>query len=96
MLTDISQKYPLSSNTLLQNAARTPPKPFIQTKAIDPSCKENLNNAHVFPPDFEEKIKKYEEELQRNKEKLKEKVIKENKLLGKPNVSFLIYINSYR
>lgn len=74
------EKRPLSSNTFLVNSARTPPRPPTVSKATD--CKENVNSL-AQSDELEEKLRKCEEELQKTKEKLKDKLLKENKLLGK-------------
>lgn len=80
MLTEKSLIYnekPLSSNINLQNSAKKSSptkKPFKNEVSL---IKENIDNG--FKEDI---LKKYEGEIAKNKEKLKEKVIKESKLLG--------------
>ena len=79
MLTEQSnqEKKPLSSNKNLVNSIRTPIK---QSARDEISTKEKENMKQEPPITF--KKEEYEEEVHKNKEKIKEKTIKENKLLG--------------
>ena len=87
MLTDSENKV-LISNTKLVNFAKTPPKP---SQKSDSSYKENFTQETVQKKDEnEDKLKKFEEELTKNKEKLKEKTIKESKLLGFSSFSLIL------
>lgn len=86
MLTEQSnqEKKPLSSNKNLVNFVRTPLKQSSKEETLKKE-KENVKQETTIvlkKEDYEEKLKKYEEDLLKNKEKLKEKTIKENKLLG--------------